>query len=435
MLRTQGVRRNAGLVVAGLGGSLFIGLPALAADVLPTKAGPSYVRTCTMKSGEEEFKGYYIPGTDTCIRIGGYAWAEGYFNTFSNYPNTFDKGYSVATGGLIVDARTNTDYGVLRSYLETRFKWRTSEPWSDGPDNGRSNQLEVWNAYIQFGGFTFGHAQSFFDFYANADVIGTDPGTIGSDIRTNLIAYTLEFGDGFSTSLALEDAAERMSGVAPVDPTLPGVFDDYQAGQQVPDIVANLKYEGEWGSAQISGALHQVGALDFFQPLQRTDTWGYAVQAGVMFNLPMLGEGDTFYLQSAYVDGATAYLGLQDPSGDYSPPDAFVGPFGLSKVSGWNVTASLKHNWNEKWSSAVFGGYASYKFDDALAEMIYGASGGKNANVGGYLSWTPVDKLQIALQYDYTYNSASNYLVFAPAAVGASSVDASRVLLFVGRDF
>lgn len=126
MLRTQGARRNAGLVVAGLGGSLFMGLPALAADVLPAKAGPSYVRTCTMKTGEEEFKGYYIPGTDTCLRIGGYAWAEGYFNTFSNYPNDFDKTYTIATGAVIVDARTNTEYGVLRSYFESRFKWRTS---------------------------------------------------------------------------------------------------------------------------------------------------------------------------------------------------------------------------------------------------------------------------------------------------------------------
>lgn len=226
-----------------------------------------------------------------------------------------------------------------------------------------------------------------------------------------------------------------MSGVAPVDPGFPGALDDAQTGQRVPDMVANLKYEGEWGAFQLSGALHQVGALDFFFQQQRTDTWGYAVQAGVMFKLPMLGEGDTLYLQTAYANGATAYLGLQDPSGDYSAPDAFIGPFGLSKVSGWNVTASYLHNWNEKWSSAIFGGYGSYKYDDALTEIIYGASGGKNASVGGYLSWAPVEKLQIALQYDYTYNSASNYIFFAPAAVARSSVDASRVLLFVGRDF
>ncbi len=421
------------LVAAGLCGTVFGAVPALAADVLPTKSGPAYVRTCTIKGADGDEKAILLPGTDTCLKIGGYLWAEGYFNTFSNYPNDFDKLYTVATGGVILDARTETDYGTLRSYFEARFKWRSSEPWSDGPDP-RANQIEVWNAYVQFAGFTAGHAQSFFDFYANADVLGTDPGTIGSDVRTNLIAYTFEFGEGFSTSFPLEDTSERSSGVLPFDPIIAGL-DNYQAGQQVPDIVANLKYEGEWGSAQISGALHQVTALDFITETSRTDTWGYAVQAGIMFKLPMLGEKDTLYLQTAYTDGAPAYLGLQDPSGDYSPPDGFVGLFGVSKVSGWNFTASLKHNWNERWSSALFGGYAAYSFNDAFVETLYGASGGKNANIGGYLSWTPVDHLQIALQYDYTYNSATNYLFFAPAAVAASSVDASRVLLFVGRDF
>lgn len=418
------------LVAAGLCGAAFMALPAAAADVLPAKSGPSYVKACTAQG--EGF--LYLPGTDTCIKIGGYAWAEGYFNTFSGYPSGFDKTYTVATYGLQLDTRNETEYGTLRSYFDIRFKWRTSEPWADAPDP-RPNQVEVWNAYVQFAGFTFGHAQSFFDFYANADVLGTDPGTIGSDVRTNLAAYTVEFGKGFSATLAFEDASERQSGVFPLDPTFPDVLEDYQAGQKVPDVVANLAYEGTWGKAQVSGALHQVNALDFFQPLNAQDTWGYALQAGIMFKLPVLGEGDTLYLQTAYADGAIAYLGLQDPSGNYSPPDAFVGPLGLSKVSGWNVTGSLKHNWNEKWSSAVFGGYAAYSFNDSWVEAFYGASGGKNANVGGNIAWTPVSHLQIALQYDYNYNSVSNYWAFAPAPVDRSSTSASQVLLFVARDF
>ena len=30
-----------------------------------------------------------------------------------------------------------------------------------------------------------------------------------------------------------------------------------EAGQRMPDVVANLKYAGTWGSFQVSGALHQ----------------------------------------------------------------------------------------------------------------------------------------------------------------------------------
>lgn len=409
------------------------GNAASAADLLSVKAKDQNMKACPSQGPGF----YYIPGTDTCLRMGGYLWAEGYFNTYTNYPAASSDTYTVATAGVIVDARTETEYGTLRSYIDARFKWRTAEPWGEAYSNNAStpsSQMELWNVYVQFAGFTFGHAQSFFDFYANANVLGTDPATIGDDTRINLMAYTHEFAKGLSATISLEDVADRNGGVLASNPA---VFDleGYQGGDRMPEFVGNVKYEGEWGNAQLSGALHQVSALSVLTPLTQTvDTWGYALQAGVMFNLPALGEGDTLYLQSAYVDGAISYLGLQDPSGSYSPPDAFIGPWGLSKVSGWNFTASLLHNWNSKWSSAFFGGYAAYDYNDLPAQSFYGASGGVNYNVGGYLMFAPVEHFSIALQYDYTYNKASNYMLtdYSPEL---PSVAANRVLLFVSRDF
>ncbi|MEP9347636.1 porin [Xanthobacter sp. KR7-225] len=402
--------------------------PAAAADLMPTKAKSAFMRACT-EQGEGFF---YIPGTDTCLRVGGYVWAEGYFNTYTDYPPENDKSYSIATAGVILDARTSTEYGTLRSYFEGRFKWRSADPWSDGPNK---SEVEVWNAYIQFAGFTFGKAQSFFDFYANANVLGTDPATIGDDVRLNLLAYTYEFGSsGLSATISLESAAERNSGVLAQNPLLPVTDGDFQAGVSATDIVGNLKYSGDWGEAQLSGALHQTNALNVLNTLTSQSTWGYALQAGIMFKLDKLAEGDTLYIQSAYADGAMAYLGLVDPSGMYSPPDAFISPAGLSTVSGWNVTASFLHNWSEKWSSALFGGYAAFDLNDPTAQLFYGMSGGTNYNVGGYIAFNPVKQLTIALQYDYTYNSAKDYV---PTGFGPSlaSTDASQVLLFVSRDF
>lgn len=416
-------RMAAGLLA---GTMLSVGA-ASAADLMPTKAQAQYMKRCTAEG--EGF--YYIPGTDTCLRIGGYVWMEGYYNTFSNYPTNYNDTYTIATAAAILDARTQTEYGTLRSYMEARFRWRTSDPWSDGP-NG--SEIELWNAYVQFGGFTFGLAQSFFDFYANANVLGTDPGTIGDDTRANLAAYTMEFGQGWSATVSFEDGNFRKSGSYPANPSWAWAIDDYDAGSQLPAFVGNVKVEQAWGSAQLSGAIRQVRTLDLYTDASSDNTWGYALQAGVMFNLPMLGEGDTLYLQSAYADGAISYLGLQDPTGMYTPPDAFVSVYGVSKVSGWNFTASLLHNWNAKWSSAVFGGYASYDLNDSVAEAFYGASGGNNYNVGGYIAFAPVSNFSIALQYDYTYNEATDYVptLFSPSA---ASTDANRVLLMVSRDF
>ncbi|GLI21676.1 hypothetical protein GGQ86_001020 [Xanthobacter flavus] len=407
---------------------------AAAADLISPRAADGRVRACTAQGPGFVF----IPGTDTCLRVGGYLWVEGYYNTDTQYPPSYDKTYSISTGGLILDIRSATDYGTVRAYFETRFRWRTSDPWSDGPNmptGSQPAQIDLRDAYVQFAGFTIGHGQSVFDFYGNANVLGTDPATIGDDTRLNLVSYTYEFSKNLSTSFSLEDAANRQSGILARNPILFGPY-DFQAGLGAPDLVANLKYQASWGTLQLSGALHQVSATAVQTPaVTLGGGWGYALQAGVMFNLPALGEEDTLYLQSAYTSGATSYLGLQDPSGDYGVPDAFVGAGGnVTKVSGWNVTASLLHNWNERWSSALFGGYAAYDFNTTGIQAFYGASGGTNYNVGGYVAFAPVKQFTIALQYDYTYNSATSYrpTAFAPAL---PSVGAQQMLLFISRDF
>lgn len=431
------MRRLPCLILLGAVGGIGAGWAqgqAAAADLLSPPATDGRVRACTAQGPGF----FFIPGTDTCLRIGGYLWIEGYYNTYSAYPPNYDKAYSIATGALIIDTRTDTEYGVVRSYFETRYQWRTSDPWSDGPNTptgNKSAQLDLRDIYVQFAGFTVGHTQSVFDFYGNANVFGTDAATIGDDTRLNLIAYTYELSRSLSTTLALEDAADRQSGILARSPSLFGPA-DFQAGVGAPDVVANLKSQASWGTLQLSGALHQVSATTLDTPLATVNGgWGYALQAGAMFNLPAFGEGDTLYLQAAYAKGATSYLGLQDPSGAYDPPDAFLGAFGeVHKVSGWSATASFLHNWNEHWSSALFGGYAAYDFNNTGVQASYGASGGTNLNVGGYLAFTPVKQFTIALQYDYNSNAATNYRL-TPFSPAQSSVGAQQVLLFISRDF
>ena len=96
---------------------------AQAAD-LPVKAkAVEYVKVCSLYGAGF----YYIPGTDTCIRIGGYLRAE---VTFGGAPS--DAVYLTGAGGLgdraagqyqsrarimmNVDTRTATEYGVVRTF-------------------------------------------------------------------------------------------------------------------------------------------------------------------------------------------------------------------------------------------------------------------------------------------------------------------------------
>ena len=104
---------------------------AQAAD-LPVKAkAVEYVRICSLYGAGF----FYIPGTDTCIKLGGYLRAETAFNS-THYSgaysgqlgahNRLSNYYSTRSRqNLTVDTRTATEYGVVRTFFDANFTWTT----------------------------------------------------------------------------------------------------------------------------------------------------------------------------------------------------------------------------------------------------------------------------------------------------------------------
>ncbi|SFL18408.1 Porin subfamily protein [Methylobacterium pseudosasicola] len=90
---------------------------AHAADLPVKKAAPvEYVRVCSAYGAGF----FYIPGTDTCLRVSGRARFEGgYITAYTRQAGTNsgdDSGYR----GLLrfnLDARTQTAYGTLRAFV------------------------------------------------------------------------------------------------------------------------------------------------------------------------------------------------------------------------------------------------------------------------------------------------------------------------------
>src|SRR5256885_5037957 len=95
-----------------------------AAD-LPVKAKPvEYVKICTLYG--EGF--YYIPGTDICLKIGGYVRADYRWNATGGGQPQYTGGggaqdrsvspYSMRhRASFNFDSRSQTAYGVLRTYV------------------------------------------------------------------------------------------------------------------------------------------------------------------------------------------------------------------------------------------------------------------------------------------------------------------------------
>ena len=267
---------------------------AQAAD-LPVKAKPvEYVKVCSVYGAGF----YYLPGTDTCLKVGGYVRMDNGFNAggshsqYTNGANARDTretaDYQTRVRGILsFDARTQTEYGTLRSYIRAGWELNSADSSYRGQDFQYFDR-----AFIQFAGFTAGKTQSFFGFYNNALNYSTLIGGGQNDTGLNLVAYTAQFGGGFSASIAAEDGQHHRAGLydatvagqgatggftgLPIS-AIPGgaspAYGDY-AGNSVPDIVGNIRVDQPWGSAQISAAGHQIkGALcrhqHDLQPLAR----------------------------------------------------------------------------------------------------------------------------------------------------------------------
>lgn len=403
---------------------------AQAADLPSRKAAPvEYVRVCSAYGAGF----FYLPGTDTCLRVGGRVRAEYTFG--ERWSGGQDSYGTRARGRLNLDARTATAYGTLRAFVRYDITTNTG-PYNYGGTNAGANRFALTSggsststsldkAFVQFGPITAGKAQSFFDFYANDygfSVLRT------SDRSTNLLAYTATFGGGFSATISAEDALTtgRLASAVTYE------------GQVMPDIVASLRVDQGWGSAQLSGAISNRSVTNVFTGFS-SDEWGYAIQGGVKINLPMLAAGDALFLQAGYADGAVNYLGWSGAVGYGRLGTIGVADFGLDafgsikSTTGYNIVAALRHFWTPTIRSELIGSYSELETANGLDP--------KEFIVGGNIVWSPVSGLDIGVEVLYSRMELSTRVLDAKnVALGApakliKSDDAWTGRLRIQRDF
>jgi hypothetical protein len=393
---------------------------AQAADLPVAKAAPvDYVRVCSAYGSGF----FYIPGTETCLRVGGRVRADYLYGE----PTTrAEDAIGFRTRGRIqLDARTQTAYGTLRSVVRFEITRSSGSPFGLTGQQGASGP-NVAQAFIQFGGLTAGRVTSFF---SNADLPTGHMGTLRFDDAPDvaLLAYTFSFGNGFSATLSLEDGIDRRSGIRSatfvVDPVTGATLGGNvaYAGQRVPDLVGNVKYTAAWGTAQVSGAVHQIRSVVLTganvpagSPLIGTipdNEYGFAVAGYLGVNLPMLGAGDALWLAATYADGAPAYLNGGIAGTVITPFAAFQGFGGgnlidatidpvtgdLDKTRAWSIAGGLRHYWTPQIRSNFFGSYL-----DADARAAFGGAGDfREIRLGANVFWQPVSGLDIGVEVIY----------------------------------
>jgi hypothetical protein len=393
---------------------------------LPIKAAPvEYVKVCSLYGAGF----FYIPGTDTCLKIGGYLRSDHMYGAGSQ------SGYYLATGqganptanrlftdnysyrariNLTTDFRTQSDYGTIRAYAAIIGQQSNTDATANG-------SAGILRAFIQFAGFTVGHAVSYFDFMNGADygyvasIWAPSTGVNGTD----LVAYTWQIGNGFSASIDIEDGfvgrgknvfnlsvpatlnaagnANALSGVTVVNDALRNM---------APDLAANIRVDQAWGSAQIMAALHNAsggyysnipgvagigvnGTAVTLTPGNQVfghpgEAWGVAVGAGAKFVNFLLPRDSLEFQVNACHGAVTGYCvsGLyaqnfvygsgNSISYGYTADGVFTNGSQIELTNAFNYAVGYQHYWSPQWRTAVVGGQAFVMYDANAQSMMCG---------------------------------------------------------------
>lgn len=402
--------------------------PASAGD-LPGVTQREGMRACTA-FGPGFF---YIPGSDTCVRLGGRVRAELLVN--QTWSRLQDEMGSRVRGRIEAEARNTTDYGTLRGYVRidstvSTGAYSRSIPSIDTTGSYYKRDTVLARALIQFAGFTVGRYTSFFDFYGGAlswggTKLGSSQGSI------NGAAYTYAFAKGFSASLAFEDGDER------------AVEDGnyITAARPMPDVVGNLRLDQDWGSAQLSLAGHQIRPAYEGTFTSGNAAYGWAVQAGLKLEVPALANGDQLWLQASYANGALNYLGLNEKSFRigglrYTLSDVVFAGNSMQLMAGYSLTAAFAHYWAPTVRHSLFGNYTAVIPTSAAIASSSSISKASLIQLGTNLTWSPLKDLDIGGEIIWFQLAGSNTVSSAvPGQAPLSRDSALQYRMRLQRDF
>ena len=275
--------------------ALVAGGAAQAAD-LPVAEPVDYVKVCNAYGA-----GYFfIPGTDTCLRISGsvlFAIDKGDFQSETSHHGTpvytrrDDLVNFYTETNVTFDAREETDLGVLIGHMEL------DSTVSGSGGDGSGEDVAIDKAWLQLGGFYAGVTDSLINFNAGYgyDDFAFDHGDL------NAIGYRADLGNGITASVALEE----FTGNTGIDANLDGDYSDDvdtgAPGTTMPALAASIAVDQGWGSITVGGSLYQVR---YANAANSTDL-GYSIGGEASFTVM---EGLTFGIAGGYGMGGALPL-------------------------------------------------------------------------------------------------------------------------------
>jgi len=377
---------------------------AVAADATmsPEPEPAEYVRVCDAYGAGF----FYIPGTETCLQLSGYVWHQ---IGASDYDRSdLEEGepngrqlpssiFGIRGGGWLqsvrarvnFDARSETEWGALRSYVRLQADWNGVGDGSVGVDQ----------AFIELGGFKLGYSESFW-----VDSGNGGPSNYGSHSWSGmdygyqqraLVGYRFET-NGFFGAISLEDSAQVI-----------------EEEGYMPDLVAKIGYQDSWGAvwAKIGYDEDRTTFLTLSDPSQIGDD-GYGVQVGAQFDVPNM-PGSSLRVIGYYADSDNRFS-TGSPFGAYF--DTIYKTFLLPTVdvahgaAEWSMLVSYNHQFSETFGVSIAGQYF-HNFYFPGSDIGYDEYGFDVDGWSAELSmvWFPVSQFEVRSELRYDAMSSESY--------------------------
>jgi hypothetical protein len=309
------------------------------------------------------------------------------------------------------------------------------------------------------------------------------------DAGKMLAAYTAQFGNGVSGTIAIQQSPSRGTyrlGSAPAYSLAANGNPADSTSQNLgvkgvtgyPDLVGNIRIDQSWGTWQVAAAVAKAGG----QYYGATDITGgpdskvgWAATTGVVLNLPMITPGDRFAIAGVYSEGALAYAAVT-PSGApqnkwegnsvgfgfwedavYATPGAIAGGGGtvasgnLQLTTVWSASAAFEHLWTPALKTSWYGSYVDVSHNDEAKAIICNSGGAGSMftagnpavtgcdpdwqawNVGSRTQWEPLKGLIMGVDVIYNKlhtakaNAFGTVTIAGTANVGAKPAGSYRV--------
>ena len=357
---------------------------AQAADLPSKKAAPAtYVKICDAYGAGF----FFIPGTDTCVKLGGYVRAEYQYtpgkDAYALVPNSFtavsqaltttkptsgtydtvtvagstpyyvkqtDPTYTSSTVGVIqraasqsetgtevrgridVDARSATSMGTARTFVRLRAANTSGIRNTSIANNGAygmadasATGISIESAFVQWAGFTFGVAPENYALMPSF-AYGANPWA-GFPNGMKQIAYTAVLGGGFSATLALEDKSDFGYSSGPSQ----GVY--LNRLQTAANVVANVRLDQAWGFAAVHGMVGNNSLTEYYgnNPNVASTNTGSALVSGTnsLVGAGPLGFADAYAASLTGVPVGTTFASSLAYSGQTSAAQSTFGAYAI----------------------------------------------------------------------------------------------------------